>query len=163
MLCAWQYAAQLAAKKDARLTREAKARLKTRAQWLKEAQAVFNKWIRLRDANQPCISCGRTEVEWTRGGAWDCGHYLSRGAYPELRFDELNAHKQCKKCNGGAGKYAKKSRTVSQKYRVNLIRRIGISAVEKLEGPHEAKHYTIDELRAIKATYQAKCKELESA
>ncbi|HCF4141281.1 TPA: recombination protein NinG, partial [Pseudomonas aeruginosa] len=36
-----------------------KERLKSRADHLREAQAAFNEFIRLRDADQPCISCGR--------------------------------------------------------------------------------------------------------
>ena len=158
--CAWAYAGKENAKTDRRLTRAAKAKLKTRAQWMKEAQAAFNKFIRLRDAGQPCISCGRVEVEWTRGGAWDCGHFLGRGAYPELRFEELNAHKQCKSCNGGSAKYAKKGRTVSKEYQARLIERVGQDKVDWLKGPHEPKHYTIDDLKAVKSHYTALAKDL---
>lgn len=39
-----------------------KERLKSRAKWLSEAQKVFNKFIRLRDKNEPCISCERGNV-----------------------------------------------------------------------------------------------------
>ncbi|MGP6008724.1 recombination protein NinG, partial [Pseudomonas aeruginosa] len=42
--------------------REIKARkekLKSRAEHLKECQAIFNQYIRLRDADKPCVSCGR--------------------------------------------------------------------------------------------------------
>ena len=96
------------------------------------------------------------------GGQWDCGHYLSVGSHPELRFEELNAYKQCKSCNGGAGRYAGKNRTVSQQYRENLIQKIGVSLVEWLEGLHDAKHYTIDDLKEITAKYKAKCKQLQN-
>ncbi|MDG6334342.1 recombination protein NinG, partial [Glaesserella parasuis] len=34
-------------------------RLKSRSEWLKDAQAVFNEYIRLRDKDEPCISCQR--------------------------------------------------------------------------------------------------------
>lgn len=74
--------------------RERKAKLKSRSEWLKEAQAVFNKFIRLRDKNEPCISCGRYHQ-----GQYHAGHYRSVGACPELRFCELNVHKQCAPCN----------------------------------------------------------------
>lgn len=46
-------------------------------------------------------------------------------------------------------------------YRVNLINRIGLERVESLEGPHDPAKYTIDDLKAIKATYKAKLRELE--
>ena len=142
--------------------RERKAQLKSRNDWVKEAQAEFNKIIRLRDASEPCISCGEVNPPMLHGGQWDCGHYLSVGSHPELRFEELNAYKQCKSCNGGAGRYAGKNRTVSQKYRENLIQKIGLTKVEWLEGPHDAKHYTIDDLKEITAKYKAKCKQLQN-
>ena len=150
------------AKQKRRDLRERKAQLKSRNDWVKEAQAEFNKFIRLRDASEPCISCGEVNPPMLHGGQWDCGHYLSVGSHPELRFEELNAYKQCKSCNGGAGRYAGKNRTVSQKYRENLIQKIGLTKVEWLEGPHEAKHYTIDDLKEITAKYKAKCKQLQN-
>lgn len=147
-------------KADTKRRREA---IKTKSDWIKEAQVDFNKFIRLRDANEPCIDCGQygSSKDHFTGGKWDAGHFLSRGAYPELRFEELNCHKQLKSCNGGSGKYAKKNRTVSEGYRERLIQKIGLDKVEWLEGPHEAKRYTIDELKEIKATYRAKWRELE--
>ena len=137
--------------------------LKTARDYIKPAQDAFNAFIRERDKDQPCICCGRfaSSDDWTPGGTWDAGHFLGRGAYPELRFEETNCHKQLKTCNGGSGKYAKKGRTVSQGYREGLIDRIGVDRVEWLEGPHEPKHYTIEDLKAIKALYVAKLKELK--
>lgn len=144
-----------------RENRERKAALKKPMEHKKEAQKAFNKFIRLRDADQPCISCGRENVEWTRGGSWDCGHFLSVGAKPELRFEELNAHKQCKSCNGGSGKYARKNHTVTEEYRVRLIEKIGLEQVEWLEGPHEPKRYRIEDFKEIKARYNKLAIELE--
>lgn len=136
--------------------------IKPKSKWLEEAQAIFNKFIRLRDANEPCISCGNPNPPMTTGGQWDCGHYRSRGAQPALRFVELNAHKQCKKCNGGAGKFAHKNHTVTMAYRERLIEKIGIEKVEWLEIEHEPTKYTIDDIKQIKAAYKQKCKELEN-
>ena len=141
--------------------KDAKEQQKGAREWIKEAQTVFNKFIRLRDADKPCVSCGRTEVEQTVGGQWDCGHYLSVGSHFELRFEELNAAKQCKRCNGGAGKYAKKNHTVSELYRAELIQRIGLDKVEWLEGPHEPAKWSISDLKSIKALYKSKLKALE--
>ena len=132
----------------------------------KKAQSAFNSFIRKRDELLGCISCDRTNEEvmatdgWKVGGAWDCGHFLTRGGFPELRFEELNAHKQCKTCNGGSNHYAKKARLVSECYRVNLIKKIGLDKVEWLEGPHEPKKYTIEELKEIEQEYKRKLKEL---
>ncbi|MEF3019469.1 recombination protein NinG, partial [Pseudomonas aeruginosa] len=58
-----------------------KARLKSRADHLREAQQAFNEFIRLRDAYQPCISCGRHH-----DGQYHAGHYRTVAASPELRF-----------------------------------------------------------------------------
>jgi hypothetical protein len=168
-LCAVVWLRQVQAKVAKRNHREQRAarreglvKLRTVSDWTKLAQAMFNKFIRMRDADKPCISCGREHVEWTRGGSWDCGHFRSVGAAPELRFEELNAHKQCKSCNGGSGKYARKNHTVSAEYRVRLIERIGLAKVEWLEGPHESRHYRIDELIAIRDLHRRKAKELKA-
>lgn len=151
-----------AAKIERAQDRAKRISMKKRSEWMSEAQDAFNLFIRLRDEGLPCICCGQfpDATDWKPGGVWDAGHFLSRGAYPELRFEETNCHRQLKTCNGGSGKYARKGRTVSQGYREGLIARIGLERVEELEGPHEPKHYTIDDLKAIKAHYTAKAKAL---
>ena len=140
-----------------------KEKLKSVGDYTKEAQTEFNRFIRERDKDQPCICCGSygSDEDWLTGGKWDAGHFLSRGAYPELRFDEDNCHKQLKTCNGGSGKYAAKGRTVAQGYRERLIQKIGKERVDRLEGPHEPKRYTVEDLKAVKAEYRAKTKELK--
>ena len=123
--------------------------LKSRAMWAKEAQAVVNKFIRLRDADLPCISCGRHHQ-----GQYQAGHYLSVGARPELRFEELNINKQCAPCNNHlSGNIVK--------YRQGLLEKVGPEVVEYLEGPHAPKFYRIDDFKEIKALYTQKVKELE--
>lgn len=160
--CAISQAKAACAKKEAKEDRAKRLKLKSRATWMKEAQSVFNKFIRARDAKHTCICCGRTGANeaWVPGGTWDAGHYLSVGSHPELRFDENNCHKQLKLCNAGAGKFSKKNHTVSQAYRFRLIVKIGLAAVEELEGPHPPRKYTIPELQAIKIEYAKKLKEL---
>lgn len=127
-----------------------KEKLKGRADHLKGTQRAFNAWIRARDAGQPCISCGTTaDVQYC------AGHYRTTAAAPELRFEPLNVNLQCNRnCNMG------KSGNLLG-YRPGLIQKIGIEAVEWLEGPHEAKKYTVDELKAMTADYRAKTKELK--
>ena len=135
--------------------REIKARkekLKSRADHLKDTQHAFNAWIRARDAGQPCISCGTTaDVQYC------AGHYRTTAASPELRFEPLNVNLQCNRnCNMG------KSGNLLG-YRPGLIQKIGIEAVEWLEGPHEPKRYTIEQLKAMTAEYRAKTIELKRA
>ena len=91
----------------------------------------------------------------------DCGHFLTVGGYPELRFVEANAHAQCKSCNGGSHYYARKKVSVSDGYREGLIARIGIDIVEWLEGPHKPNQYRIEELKEMTADYRRRWKELE--
>lgn len=127
--------------------RECREAQKTRAQWLREAQAAFNAWIRARDANQPCISCGRHHQ-----GQYHAGHYRSVGAMPALRFCEDNVHKQCAPCNNH------KSGNVVE-YRIGLVKRIGLARVEWLEGPHDLVKYSIEDAKRIRDEYRQKLKE----
>lgn len=144
-------------KAERRDLKKRKEKLKSRSEWLREAQRHFNRYIRLRDKGQPCISCGSSNVDnHLTGGLWDCGHYRSIGANPELRFEELNCAKQCKKCNRDL------SGNVTN-YRIELEKRIGKEKLEWLEGPHEPKKYTIDEIKQIIKTYREKCRELEKS
>jgi len=154
------------AKASRKELKEYREKNRTTAQWIKLAQPVFNRFIRLRDHAEPCISCGRFDWEIDeklRGGKWDCGHFLTVGAFPELRFEETNAHKQCKSCNGGSGKYTRKNHTVGLEYRERLIERIGLEKVELLEGPHPPKNYIIDDVKKIKSKYAKLANELQKA
>lgn len=128
-----------------------KVALKTRQQWLREAQTAFNSFIRVRDHDQPCISCGRFH-----DGSYDSGHYRSVGAQPALRFDETNVHKQCVPCNQHKGGNI-------VEYRIRLIQKIGREAVELLEIEHAPTKYTIEDAQRIKAVYKAKLRALTNS
>jgi len=128
----------------------------------REAQKAFNAFIRKRDELEPCISCGGTQLDvpYLRGGYWDCGHFKTVGGFPELRFEELNAHKQCKSCNGGSGRFARKDRTVSDEYKKRLAEKIGQESYAWLNGPHDAKNYTCADFKEIELKYKKKLKQL---
>lgn len=126
-----------------------KERLKSRAAHLKDTQIAFNAWVRERDAAQPCISCGRHHQ-----GKYDAGHYRTVGSNPALRFEPLNCHRQCSPCN------TQLSGNIVN-YRIALVKRIGAEQVDWLEGPHEPKKYTVEELKAMTADYRAKTRELK--
>jgi len=139
---------------DQRERREIKVRrekLKSRADHMKDTQVAFNAWVRARDADQPCISCGRFHQ-----GKNDAGHYRTVASAPELRFEPLNCHLQCSPCN------THKSGDIVN-YRINLLQRIGAEQVEWVEGPHEPKKYTVDELKAMTAHYRELTRELKRA
>jgi hypothetical protein len=142
--------AQIADRKVIKIKRD---KLKTARDWTRETQIAFNSYIRERDKEQPCICCNQPLSSGDVGGRYDCGHYRSVGSAPHLRFDPRNAHAQRKQCNRwGAGR--------AVDYRLGLIARIGIEAVEALESDNEPRKYSIEELKAIKAYYIAKRKAL---
>ena len=117
---------------------------------MKVAQSTVNKYVRLRDQDKPCISCGTTNAKW------DAGHYQSRGKKPQLRFCTWNNHKQCFRCN----------RMLSgnlEPYRVNLIKKIGLEKVEFLEQNQETKKFTVEYLQRLIAIFKKKIKRIENA
>lgn len=140
-------------RKDIKVRKEA---LKSRADHIREAQQAFNEYIRTRDqaAGHLCISSGKP-LDWS-GNAVDAGHYRSVGSAPHLRFDERNCHAQSKQDNRFLSGNA-------VDYRIGLIARIGQEAVDALESDQSVRKYTVDEIKAIKAMYRAKTRELKRA
>ena len=139
------------AKKVKEWNKEKKVRkeaLKTLSEYKKELQVIFNKFIRLRDKGLNCISCNKPAKKE------NAGHYRSVGGNPELRFEELNNNLQCEYCNT----YLHGNLI---DYRINLIKKIGIDKVEWLEGKHDPKHYTIEQIKGLKVMYRLKIKQLE--
>lgn len=110
--------------------------------WRSKAQNAFNTFIRVRDRDMPCISCGSNEEKGLVGGSFDCGHYLSTGAAPELRFTEDNAHKQCKRCNRQLSGNA-------IKYRIGLIEKIGEYRVSLLESYNHQPRWRWDDYKRV--------------
>jgi len=91
---------------------------KTTAQLKTQATKVFNKWIRERDKDKPCVSCG--------GKVEQAGHFYSGGHYSHLKFDEDNVHGQCIRCN-----YYLSGNL--NKYRIELEKRIGADRLQLLD------------------------------
>jgi len=85
--------------------------------------AIADKWchkyIRLRDHNKPCVSCGQFRTI-------EAGHFYSGGHYPVLRFNQYNIHGQCKHCNqylhGNLNEYRRK-----------IVDRIGTERLSELD------------------------------
>ena len=154
--CALELAKVAQAKKKAQEATKERAEhakrkeaVKTKGEHTKEAQTAFNAFIRERDKNLPCVSCGRHHQ-----GQYHAGHYRTTAAAPELRFEPLNVWKQCAPCNNH------KSGNLIE-YRIELVKRIGAEKVEWLEGPHDPKRYTIENLKAIKKHYRALVREMK--
>lgn len=132
-------------KRERKELKKRKEALKTKSDYTKEAQAAVNRYIRLRDINKGCISCGANlKVEY--GGSFDAGHYRSRGAAKHLSFNLLNIHAQCHRCN----RYLSGNVT---DYRVRLIARIGLEAVERIEHNNETRLFTVEYLKRVKRIF----------
>ena len=123
----------------------ARNEIKSYAQRLGEAKKVFQKWIRLRDKDKPCISCGTISST-----VWDGGHFKKAELYSGVIFHEHNVNIQCGKCNRFLGGN-------ELNYRTGLIAKIGEKAVLNLEHLAEMsrmKKYTNEELEEIKLKYK---------
>jgi len=128
-----------------------KAELMSLSDHLKLTQAIVNKWVRLRDKDELCISCGKHI-----NGVEHASHYLSSGGHSNLRFHEDNIWKSCYKCNVMLSSNA-------IEYRKRLIKKIGIEKVEWLEENGSiVKRWTIEELKEIQEIYKAKIKNIEN-
>lgn len=118
---------------------------------LERAQRIFNEFIRLRDKDKPCISCGvYHKIE-------QASHFYSVGQYSALRFNEDNVHGSCLVSN-----YFRHGDL--HNYRRHLIQRIGESRVNLLDSiatRHRVKKWTVGEVELIIEEYKQKVKALK--
>lgn len=138
-------------KKEAREARKAKREYRDNNYPIQfdMTKTIVQRWAGgIRDAGNPCMSCGTTaDVQYCGG------HYRTAGGNPELSLDTRNIHRQCNKnCNmhlsGNIYGHGK-----TKGYRAGLIEVYGQDYVDWLDGPHKAKNYTCDQLREIRAYY----------
>lgn len=155
--CAVAYGKKTAAKAEARKAKEVKAKerkqksdfRKTDTKWLKaNAEFYCNKYIRLRDAGNGCISCGTHNPNIV----YAAGHFIPKGRCLPLRYNELNIHLQCNEyCN----------RRLSGNliaYEAALRIKIGDKAVDWLKGPHKPVRYRAEDYIREIEEYKAKIK-----
>ena len=117
-----------------------------RAKAVALAQSAVNAYVRARDEGKPCISCGEMKP-------LQAGHYWSVGARPELRFDEANIHGQCHRCNIDlAGN--------REAFRAGIVDRLGSELADDLDTSTPAQKFTLDDLKAIRASAEAKRAEI---
>jgi len=132
-------------KKEAtKIKKETRFELLSYPKRVQEARRVFQKWIRERDKDLPCVSCGTHYAE-----EWHGSHYKNANEYSELIFNEHNVNKSCLQCN--KFKHGNK-----ESYRVELVKRIGLEAVELLDSaiPNKVYRYSNEELKNIINTYK---------
>ena len=149
--CSLEYARRtLKKKKESEVRLDKKTFLRGDIGHLKKvAQKTFNEFIRMRDKDLPCISCGTTKPI-----QYHAGHYKNQGGFGYLRFNELNCHKQCSVCNNH-----RSGNLVP--YRVALIEKIGLEEVKILEKPNVIKKWSAEELLDVIAEYKIKVKSLK--
>lgn len=149
--CAQIFAEQKRAKKERKELLDGREKLKTAKDYANEIDLLHQKYSRYRDAELPCISCGK-ECK-PDGNESDGGHYITR-RNKALRWVEENCNKQCKYCNQHLkGNYSE--------YRKGMILKYGLEIVEKLEHCNDpSPKYSIPELQSLKKLYQQKIKDL---
>jgi hypothetical protein len=122
--------------------------IETKQEIVKKLQAEFNKFIRNRDSDKNCISCGVT----LRGKKFDAGHFWNANNHWAVRFDEDNVHGQCVRCN-------RHLHGNLLEYRTGLIQRIGNERYERLETMRNWKgDLSREELKELLKIYRQKNK-----
>ena len=105
-----------------------KERVKTKTEWFDQLQTLVNQYVlHVRDKYESCCTCGKNKPDVK----YDAGHYRSRGACKELRFELTNIHRQCSvNCNQhGAGMRAE--------YKEFIVKKYGQDHLDWLDGPHK--------------------------
>lgn len=113
------------------------------------ARVIFQKWVRLRDEKEPCISCGIAYAT-----TWHGSHYFDAGVFSGIIFHPMNVNKSCDQCNGY--KHGNKPG-----YRIGLVKKYGEEKVRELELLANEKRnykYTKQELIDIATVYKQKIK-----
>jgi hypothetical protein len=154
--CAIEYSKILKANKEKLEWKKTKTilkdKLKTLTQFEAEAKKAFQKWIRLRDKDLPCISCTTFETD-----LFDGGHFKKAEIYSGVIFNEMNCHKQCRKCNRFLGGN-------ELMYREGLVKRYGEQTVielEQLANDTRQFKWSREQLIAKKLKYELLIKEYE--
>ena len=145
-------------REDRRQLRARKEKLKTRSDYIKEADRAFSAYIRYRDKDKPCICCGMPLASSGNvpsiGGSYDCGHFISR-RHMATRWNEFNCAAQRKFCNRyQAGNQAG--------FREGLIARNGLDSVLKVEAMAKKNEMlSAQDLKDIRDFYKARLIQLK--
>lgn len=126
--------------------KQRKDKLKSRSELLREAQAAFNSYIRVRDKGRPCISCDKPDDGSHQRHA---SHFRSVGAAAHLRFHPLNVHSSCAQCNAiHSGNQLEYLRRLPDK--------IGQDMTDWLFNANFERRYSIEEAKRIKRVFRKK-------
>lgn len=144
-LCAHELSKVVRAKAEKAEDKRRREKLKSLKEWRTEAQAAFNKYIRARDSERPCISCG------TYGGQRHAGHYRDTFHHQALAFEPDNCHVQCAQCNSPPPR-GKGGNLIN--YRIGLVSLLGEARVKELEQLQPPKKYTVADLKELRNEYR---------
>ena len=137
------------ARKATKIKREYKSNDKSLQKEI--AQKTFNTYIRMRDKDLPCISCGTTNPI-----QYHASHYIAVGKCKHLRFNLWNVHKSCSVCNSW------KSGNLME-YRPRLIEKIGLDKVlhlEKVSNTKEPCKHSLEYYKRITRIFKKKIKNI---
>lgn len=116
------------------------AKKKTKTKIRQELDAMYSRYIRLRDADEngmcTCISCGDIK-HWKK---MQNGHYASRTCY-STRWDDDNCHTQCLACN----RFREGNKIW---YRRKLVEMYGEDKVRKIEDK------SLEDVKYTKSDYE---------
>lgn len=153
--CAYEFVKSENKRLDAKKTRKAykdtKEKLKSLTEWLNECKTLAQKYSRLRDFKDGCISCNKT-ANW--GGQWHGSHFRPAGNYKAVSLNLWNIHKACSECNGH------KSGNLIE-YQDRLIEKIGQDKVDWLKTQNQPHRFTIEYLKRYKKVMAKMCRRLE--
>lgn len=113
-----------------------------RPKHLDKLQRLVNQYVvHIRDKDAPCCTCGTT----SQSIKYDAGHFRSRGACPELRFELTNIAKQCSvNCNVmKSGSRLEFSEFIRNKY--------GQEHLDWINGKHKTLKEQLPDAKAIDA------------
>lgn len=128
-----------------------KEELMTTSDWKLKLQKIFNEFIRIRDAEKGCISCGTP----LNNRKFDAGHFYA-STYEGLRYNEMNVHGQCVPCN-------RNKHGNIHEYRKRITDRITPKDLIWLdENRHTPLRLKVYEIKELITEYKSKIKELKN-
>lgn len=120
---------------------------------LEATKKAVHQYIRKRDHGKPCISCGTPFKE-----DHQAGHYYKSEKYSLLRFDVLNIHGQCVRCNLSLeGNFDEYSLRIGDRIGKENVDYLNKKAREEFKTNHK---WDLDELKKIRENIKKLTKEL---
>lgn len=128
-----------------------KEELMTTSDWKLKLQKTFNEFIRIRDKEKGCISCGTSLIN----RKFDAGHFYA-STYEGLRYNELNVHGQCVPCN-------RNLHGNIHEYRKRITNRITPEQLKWLDdNRHAPLRLKVYEIKELITEYKQKIKQLKN-